>query len=133
MKVVLDTNVLLAAFGTHGLCESVLELCLERHGVFLSEHILSELHRHLCTKFRLPPARAREVENFLRENAAVIEPATMPPSACRDADDLPVLGTCQAAGADFLVTGDADLLVLSSCGPTKILNPREFYERIRQE
>ena len=133
MKVVLDTNVLLAAFGTHGLCESVLELCLERHEVFLSEHILCELQRHLCTKFRMTAALAKNVLNFLRENADVIEPAVMPPSACRDADDLPVLGTCQSAGADYLVTGDADLLVLMSCGPTKIVPPREFYERMRQE
>jgi len=29
MKVVLDTNVLAAAFATHGLCEAVLELCVD--------------------------------------------------------------------------------------------------------
>ena len=29
MKVVLDTNVLVAAFATHGLCEAVLELCVD--------------------------------------------------------------------------------------------------------
>jgi len=133
MKIVLDTNVLLAAFGTHGLCESVLELCLERHEVFLSEHILCELQRNLCTKFRMATDLAENVLIFLRESAAVIEPAMMPPSACRDADDLPVLGTCQAASADYLVTGDADLLVLSSYGSTKILTPREFYEGTRHE
>jgi len=133
MKVVLGTNVLLAAFGTHGLCKSVFELCLERHEVFLSEHILREVERHLRTKFRMTTTLATNVLNFLREHVAVIEPETMPPSACRDADDLPVLGTCQAADADCLVTGDADLLVLSSCGPTKILTPREFYERTRHE
>jgi len=133
MKVVLDTNVLMAAFGTRGLCESVFELCLERHEIVLSEHIFRELQRHLCTKFRMTEAQAQGVVNFLRENATVVEPAEMPTSTCRDVDDLPVLGTCQTAGADCLVTGDADLLILSSCGPTKIMTPREFYERMRQE
>jgi len=133
MKVVLDTNVLLAAFGTHGLCKSVFELCLECHEMFLSKYVLGELQQHLCTKFRMTPALAENVLNFLRENTVIIEPAVMPPSVCRDADDVPVLGTCQAAGADCLVTGNADLLVLSSCGPTTILTPREFYERTRHE
>jgi predicted nucleic acid-binding protein len=43
VKPVLDTNVLLAAFATRGLCEAVFEACLADHDVVLSEHILREL------------------------------------------------------------------------------------------
>ena len=43
MRVVVDTNVLLAAFATHGLCEAVLEQALSSHQLVLSEHILDEV------------------------------------------------------------------------------------------
>jgi predicted nucleic acid-binding protein len=51
--------------------------------------------------------------------------------ACRDPDDLPVLGTSVAGQADYLVTGDQDLLTLRSFHGVAIVSPREFYEVIR--
>jgi predicted nucleic acid-binding protein len=47
VKVVLDTNVLVAAFASHGLCEEVFEVCLTSHQIFVSKHILAELRRAL--------------------------------------------------------------------------------------
>lgn len=43
MKVLLDTNVIIAAFASRGLSADVLELCLSDHTVITSEHILSEV------------------------------------------------------------------------------------------
>ena len=37
MKIVLDTNVIIAAFATRGLCSPIFELCLDRFDVALSE------------------------------------------------------------------------------------------------
>ncbi len=51
MKVVLDTNVLLAAFGRGGVCREVVEACLLVHRIQLSEFILSEFRRKLVEKF----------------------------------------------------------------------------------
>jgi predicted nucleic acid-binding protein len=48
----------------------------------------------------------------------------------RDADDDIVLGTAMAAGADLLVTGDNDLLVLGTYAGIKIVTPRQFVERL---
>ena len=42
MRVVLDTNVLLAGLATHGLCEALLKIVYRDHTVILSEHILDE-------------------------------------------------------------------------------------------
>ena len=55
----------------------------------------------------------------------------MPADACRDADDLPVLGAVLAAKADCLVTGDNDLLVLREFSGCPILSPREYWQRLR--
>ena len=130
MKVVLDTNVLLAAFATRGLCEAVLHVCLLGHDLVLSEPILGELRRHLRTTLRLPAAHTRSIISFLRKQAAVVRPAKVPTDSCRDPTDLPVLGTALAAQADCLVTGDGDLLALGSFRGTAILSPRVFHDRL---
>lgn len=130
MRIVLDTNVLLAAFGTRGLCEALLAACLEGHELVTSEHILAELGRHLAGKFRMPPGRAREIVAFVRGHAAVVVPEEVPKDACRDPDDLPVIGTALAARAALLVTGDADLLAVGRYGAVEIVSPRECHERI---
>ena len=131
MKVVLDTNVLVAAFATRGLCDAVLEVCLAGHDIVLSEPILKELCRHLRGKLKVPRPQAQAIVAFLREHAAVVVPAAFPADACRDRTDLPVLGTALAAEADCLVTGDRDLLDLRKFRGTAILSPRAFHDRLR--
>ncbi len=131
MRVVLDANVLLAGFAAHGLCEALVALVLESHHLILSEHLLGEVRRHLIGKFRVPEARASEIEAFLRAQAELVEPAKVARSTCRDRDDLPVLGTALAGQASLLASGDQDLLVLEQHGGVPILTPRAAYERLR--
>ena len=128
MRIVLDTNVLLAALGTRGLCEALLAVVLETHELFVSEHILEELRRHLVGTFKVPAARANEPVSFVREQATTVKPSPTSPRACRDPDDLPVLGTAHAAEADVLVTGDRDLPVLRRHRGSAIVTPRACYE-----
>lgn len=132
MKVVLDTNVLLAAFATRGLCEGLLDICLESHQIVLSEHILTELRRHLIKKIKMSTKRAGAIVAFLREYAQMVEPAKVPKNACRDADDLPVLGTVLNGQAQCLVTGDRDLLEIKHFHNVPIISPRTFYDSLRQ-
>lgn len=131
MRVVLDTNVLLAAFATRGLCEAVFEVCLDAHQIILSEHILKELRGHLVRKFKVPADQADETVSFLAEHAEIVQPTKVPQKTCRDRKDLPVLGTAQAGEADCLVSGDQDLLTLGEFHDTAILTPRAFYDRLR--
>ena len=56
-----------------------------------------------------------------------MDPAAVPDSSARDAKDLPVLGTFLAARADYLVTGDNDLLALKD--RYTIVTPAEFWNR----
>jgi putative PIN family toxin of toxin-antitoxin system len=130
LRIVLDTNVLIAAFGTRGLCESLLSACLKGHELVASEYIVSELRRNLAGKFRLPARRVAEVAALIREHAELVDPAAVPSNACPDPDDLPVLGTAVAGRADVLVTGDAELLALGSYLGIAIVTPRECYRRL---
>lgn len=131
LRIVLDTNVLFAALATRGLCEALLEACLHAHTIVLSEHILSELQANLKRKLRAERGLLEAADVLLREHAEIVVPAAVAKRACRDASDLPVLGTALAGRADALATGDADLLALGRFGDIPILTPRQMYERVR--
>lgn len=118
---------------THGLCETLLDKCFDSQDfiLFTSEHILQEFFRRAVTKFHAAVDEAQFATEFLRQYLHVVEPAFVPLDACRDAKDIPVLGTALATQADHLVTGDKDLLVLQHFDKTSILSPRDFYDKIR--
>lgn len=130
MIAVLDTSVLFAAFAfPKGLCARLFEMSLGRHELATSAFILDELARHLRGKTTLGDADVDEVLATVREAGPMVVPAPVEPSACRDPDDLPILGTAVAARADVLITGDKDLLVLGVFQGVAILSPREFFDR----
>ena len=133
MRVVLDTNVLLSALFTRGVCEAVLDILVASDAchVVLSEHILAEFNTHARKKFAAPADEVERADGFLRRHAEIVEPAPLPRRACKDPDDLPVLGTAVAGGADALVTGDAQLLELGEFQGVPILSPRAIYDCLR--
>ena len=59
--------------------------------------------------------------------ADMVEPDACTDADLRDAADQQVLGTLLAARADYLITGDKDLLAL--VGRYPIVSPAEFWER----
>jgi putative PIN family toxin of toxin-antitoxin system len=130
LRIVLDTNVFLAAFATHGICEGLLTVCLRDHEVALSEHIIGELAEHYVSKFRATTEQAKAVVAVLRRHSEVVVPVQVPFDAFEDADDLPVLGTAIAGSADCLVTGDKQLLKLGVFRGIPIVSPRDLYDRI---
>ncbi len=133
MKVILDTNVLIAAFATRGLCSALFEVCLDRFEVILSEGILRETARHLRDKIKLPEAKCDMIDAYLRANCLISEVDEVDPSACRDTNDLHVLGLAQHVSVSFIVTGDKDLLDLVQYRDTRIVTPREFWAVSRDE
>lgn len=131
MRIVLDTNVIVAAFAARGLCAEVFEVCVTGHALVLSEYILAEVSSALLKKVKLPKHIVRDVIDYLRETAEMIEPDPINHSVCRDKDDLPVIGTATKGNASFIVTGDADLLSLENCRGIDIITPRELWNRLR--
>lgn len=133
MKVFLDSNVLISAFATRGLSADVLRLVLTEHDLVSADVVLSEVERVLTMKFRIPMSDVAEVISFLREHPIQPrpeEPATIPIS---EPDDAWVLASALAAGADVLITGDADLLALRPrVGELHIMSPRGFWELHRR-
>jgi putative PIN family toxin of toxin-antitoxin system len=126
MRVVLDTNVLIAAFITRGFCSELLEYCGEQHSLIVSGFILHELQDRLVDKFRYTEQEAAEAASLIRSVAEEVSPADLGVSVCRDPEDDAVLGTAAAGHVACIITGDADLLVLREFRGIRILRPAEF-------
>ena len=126
----LDANVLLAAVLSDGLCRQVLDRCRHEQRLVSSAYLLDEVGRILTSKLSYTEAQARTSLDLIRLSAEMVQPAPVPGDACRDPNDLPVLGTAVAGEAERLVTGDKDLLVLGSFAGCVIQTPREFWQSL---
>lgn len=128
MTLVLDTNVLVAAFVARGACHDLLEHCLARHDVVMSDFLADEFERVLSRKLRVPAELVADAVRLLRSETLFVEPAALPARIRRDPEDDVVLGTALASACDCLVTGDDDLLVLDAYDGIRILRPAAFWE-----
>jgi len=128
VKGVLDTNVLAAAFLSEGVCYKLLLRARKKeYDLVLSPDIIAEFEGVLLRKFSLSRSELSDVRNLLVEAISEIcrEVDPIDPTS-RDPDDDKILACASASGADYLVTGDEDLLVIKQYGGTKILAPRDF-------
>lgn len=130
MKAVLDTNVLVAAFVSDGLCRRLLLRARDRgFTLAISPFIRDEFARALSRKAGADAGEIREALELVDEISISIDTTageTGVTGICRDPDDDSVLACAVAAGADYLVSGDKDLLVLDNCRGMKIITPRTF-------
>ena len=131
MRVYLDTNVLVSALATRGLCADLLEAVLADHDLVVGETVLAELQRVLGQKVRLAPKGVAELDAFLRRQGDVVRTDRLLRLKIRDPSDRPILAEAVAGRADVLVTGDRDLLVLAARAPLAIRSPREFWDFLR--
>lgn len=131
MRVFLDTNVVVSAVATRGLCADVMREVLVRHELIISGVLLEEIEAVLRDKIGVPPETVADIIGLLREGSIWAEPS--PPV------DLPIQGSVDRAlvsaavngKADLFVTGDRELLGLSAAGPLEIVPPRMFWERAK--
>ncbi len=131
MRAVLDTNVIIAAFASRGLCAELFEVCLVDHTIVISEHILSEIQKKLIEKIHLPKSTLQNIIDYFRSIAEVFEPEHIE-SVCRDKDDNKIIGTALAGSARFIITGDSDLLSLKKYKGVRIITPREYWSLLRK-
>lgn len=133
MRVLLDTNVLIAAFISHGVCSELLEHCAKRHVLMTSRFILEEFRGRLVEKFGFSDSEARAAVRLLLTRMGVVAPPSLPAPVSRDKDDDNVLAAAVAGTCDCIVTGDKDLLDLRTFEGIQILSPGQFWRRGTQE
>ena len=128
MKVFLDSNVLIAALATRGICADLLRLVLVDHQLLASKAVFRQLRGVLITRLGLPRALADQVIPFLRERAEVCEPRLLAVRTSAESDYDQILGAALEGQADVLVTGDRDLLAIDNRASVRITDPRGFWE-----
>ena len=134
IKVILDTNIYFSALGFGNQMLELVNTCLhdENISIYLSPQTLEELERKLygakfnkVTKGIVPK---EDIYNFilnLTQLSNVVE-TTSNFNICRDPDDNIILDLAFVAKADFIITGDEDLLILGEFEGTKIMKPSQF-------
>lgn len=135
LKVVLDTNVVLSALifskGRTAAFRSAWRDAKCRP--LVSRPTIEELMRALAyPKFKLSPMEQQElIAEYLPYCATVRLPAKLPAvPVCRDPMDRPFLELAAIGKADYLVTGDKDLLALSKTFVCPIVGPEVVLELI---
>ena len=128
MKVVIDTNIWISyLLGSllQGMDEKILSKEIK---VVVSEEMLKELSEVASRpKFKniLTVRRIKELFSLLDSYAIVVSPSQKV-NACRDKKDNFLLEIALEGKADYLITGDEDLLVLDPFHNTKIVKPKDF-------
>jgi uncharacterized protein len=132
VRVFLDTNVLVSAFATRGLCADLMRSVLAEHQLVTGDVVLEELRKVLVRRIKLPAATVQDILLFLRQHEVVPKPSKPSNVAVRDPDDRWILASAVAGRADVLVTGDRDLLDVAAQAPLSILDPRGFWNLLSE-
>ena len=137
MRLVLDTNIVIAALLWHGPPRQLLDKIIDRSDIELysSSLLLSELSEVL-----LRPRFAQRINvaglavtALLADYAdliATVVPTPLSERVSRDPDDDEVLACAIAANADAIVSGDQDLLTLKIFQGIPILTVTQMLTKI---
>ena len=131
MKVFLDTNVLVSAFITRGLCAEIFRIILSEHDLILCTHVLNELKDVLSRKIDLPHKQITSILQYLRTFDIVSNHTPPIKIKLRDENDIPVISAALNSLSDIIVTGDKDLIEVSGKYGIKIVDPRTFFQLIK--
>ena len=133
MRVFLDTNVLISAFITRGLCADIFRIILAEHHLVLSEYILAEFEDVTRRKIDLPIEQIQSILKYLRTFEIVQDHQPSESFEIRDNDDISVLAAALNGKCDILISGDKDLLEINERYKIKIVDPRQFLQIIKQK
>lgn len=134
MNIILDTNIIISA-----VCfpfskpRQILNLAKENGKILLSDATFDELKGTLL-KIKFDKYINKELRlSFLSEFKKISQIVSITDNftLCRDSKDDKFLDLAACGLADYLITGDSDLLVLNPFGQTQIINPESFLVIIR--
>jgi uncharacterized protein len=129
MNVLIDTNVLLSAALRDKLPERVVLYVAAREDFrwLVTPEILAEYRDVLRRpKFGLDEATLQHWAELLALRTVDVGSPPQVPNFSRDPKDAPFLAAALAAHADFLITGDNDLLQAKDVVATRIVTVAEF-------
>jgi len=132
-RIVLDTNVIVSGtILTTGVPAEILEAWRERRfDLIMGPIILTEVDRVLCLpkiarRYSLDLQSVQSLLELLVARAIIVTEKGLVSSGLRDSKDNPILACAVEGSADYIVTGDRDLLVLERFQGIPIVSPAAF-------
>ena len=132
-RIVLDTNVIVSGtILTTGVPAEILEAWRERRfDLIMSPTVLTEVDRVLrlpkiARRYSLDLQSVQSLLDLLVARAITVSEKGLVSPELRDPKDNPILACAVEGGADYIVTGDRDLLVLERFQGIPIVSPAAF-------
>ncbi len=131
IRIVFDTNVIVSAILFAGsMPRRATELALIKGTILISTALSEEMNRVIVQdrfdRYVSRRQRERFLELLIRESEHI--EITESIQVCRDPKDDRVLELAVCGNAAYIVTGDADLLVLNPFRGIEVLRPADFLE-----
>lgn len=128
-RVVIDTNVFISAILKSGNPEKIISLWRQGNihlllSPFLATEILTVLHR-----LEIGSTYIQQLTYRLEHHTIQILPSS-PITLCRDPKDNEILSLAVDGTADYIITGDADLLTLGKIEKIIIMKPKDFLKEV---
>ena len=138
MRVVVDTNTVISALFWGGVPWQVYSAALsEQYTLLTTEALINELRSVLLRPKFVPALIAiqKTVDDIIveyREIAEPVIPVEIGANAIRDAKDRVVLACAVGGKADYIVSGDKDLLVLETYQGVPIVKAAQFVQLLAE-
>jgi putative PIN family toxin of toxin-antitoxin system len=133
VSAVLDTNVLVSSLvADQGFPRQILDAWLEGHFTLVASFYLVEEVTHVLTyprivgRLQLEDAELAAILAALLSRAKVTPGRLRLPGATRDSKDDAVVACAMEGKADYIVSGDQDLLALGEYESIRVVTPRQF-------
>ena len=129
MHVLLDSNVYISGLTFGGTPFAAMSLAHTRYKALTSSYIMEEIRKSLSSrKFNWAENKIDDALHKLFLQATLVESGLMVDATLRDPKDIPILACAIAGGADYIVTGDKDLLILKRYGQIRVITPKQFVD-----
>jgi putative PIN family toxin of toxin-antitoxin system len=132
IRIVIDTNVFISAFIKGGTPLAVLDVVHEQKALLLITSALLDELREVMRRPKFNPhfeQRGIDVEHLLLDYGRIARQVTsikIDDQPVRDKKDLKFLECALGGKADYIITGDNDLLTLKEYEGISIVTPAQF-------
>ena len=131
-RAVLDTNIIISSVFYRGNpYEVVIKGILGEYQLVTSSEILDEVVDKLRNKFDFPEENIQELMDILLTYCHVVKTIAKF-DIVRDKKDNKIIECAFDGKADYIITGDTDLLELKEFKDIKILNAKDFLVEIKK-
>ena len=132
MKIVIGSNIFVSSFFWGGHPREVFERVINGlDELFITDEIKKEIFSVMSSsKFAVKISEIEDYIKIIEKYSTNIELKDIPKSISRDKDDDKILQCALDGNADFIITGDNDLLVLKEYKTIKITKPKNYLELV---